>query len=83
MLRQVLVHKTSYIAMILSFRHSGRTKHCRPRSDCIIWPFLPGHQEKGHIHTYANSTDPDQMLHNGAPDQGLHCLLYTGVSIKI
>ena len=23
----------------------------------------------------ANSVDPDQMLHNAASDQGLHCLL--------
>ena len=29
----------------------------------------------------ANSADPDQMPHNVASDQGLHCLL-TGFSIK-
>ena len=29
----------------------------------------------------ANSADPDQMPHNVASDQGLHCLL-TGISIK-
>ena len=25
--------------------------------------------------TFANSEDPDEMLHNTAFDQGLHCLL--------
>ena len=30
---------------------------------------------------YANSAEPDQMPHNVASDQGLHCLL-TGFSIK-
>ena len=30
---------------------------------------------------YANIADPDQMPHNVASDQGLHCLL-TGFTIK-
>ena len=31
--------------------------------------------------SYKDSADPDQMPHNVASDQGLHCLL-TGFSIK-
>ena len=35
-------------------------------------PLLSGNPKRG---TLANSGDPDQMLHNAASDQGLHCLL--------
>ena len=41
-------------------------------------PLYTGHPERG---TLANIADPDQMPHNVASDQGLHCLL-TGFSIK-
>ena len=30
--------------------------------------------------TYANSEDPDEMLHNAAFHQGLHCLLRQNLS---
>ena len=35
-------------------------------------PLLSGNPKRG---TYASSVDPDQMPHNAASDQGLHCLL--------
>ena len=41
-------------------------------------PLYTGHPERG---TLANIVDPDQMPHNVASDQGLHCLL-TGLSIE-
>ena len=41
-------------------------------------PLYTGHPKKC---TLANSADPDQMPHNVASDQGLHCLL-KGFSIK-
>ena len=56
------------------------------RSHCIVDPLLK--YSLTHIFlasfygTWANSTDPDQMLQNMASDQGLHCLL-TEFSIKI
>ena len=45
--------------------------------DCIN-PLYTGHPKRS---TLANNADPDQMPHNVASDQGLHCLL-TGFSIK-
>ena len=44
----------------------------------LLNPLYTGHPERG---TLANIADPDQMPHNVASDQGLHCLL-TGFSIK-
>ena len=43
----------------------------------ILTQFLTGKPVKG---SKANSADPDQMPHNVASDQGLHCLL-TGFSM--
>ena len=43
-----------------------------------LFSFHTGHPKRG---TLANSADPDQMPHDVASDQGLHCLL-TGFFIK-
>ena len=38
--------------------------------------FYHNNPEYWNRHAFANSVDPDQMLQNGASDQGLHFLLY-------
>ena len=46
-------------------------------SDILVWvrrlvPYLAKYSDR---QAWANSVDPDQMLHYAASDQGLHCLL--------
>ena len=52
---------------------TNKPKHLQLSSPILTWKPVKGSQ--------ANSADPDQMPHNVASDQGLHCLL-TGFSIK-
>ena len=47
----------------------------------VLWSLKPIVTWKPVKGSQANSADPDQMPHNVASDQGLHCLL-TGFSIK-
>ena len=34
------------------------------------------------VELFANSGDPDQMLHSAASDQGLHCLPVTHLGVS-
>ena len=34
------------------------------------------------VELFANSADPDQMLHSAASDLGLHCLPVTGLGVS-
>ena len=59
-----------FLALYQDFQNAG----AGPQSVIIFlihccWESLKG------VHSVANSADPDQMPHNAASDQGLHCLL--------